>query len=42
MLTSLKVSFQYVNVYFIDKNLMQRGDLMELNFEDIEMKHTSG
>ena len=29
------------NVYFTDKNLKQRGDLMELNFESLEMKHTN-
>ena len=38
MLTDLKVVF--VNVYFTDQNLMQRG-YMELNFESLEKKHTN-
>ena len=37
-LTGLKVYLWDLNVYFTDQNIMQRGDPMGLNFEDLEMQ----
>ena len=39
MLRGLKMSSLTLNVYFTDKNLIQRQDPMELNFARLEMKH---
>ena len=39
MLTGLKVTSWHVNVYFIDQNIMQRQNFIELKFEVIEMQN---
>ena len=33
-----KCHLWHVNVYFIDKNIMQKGDPMELNVEGLEIQ----
>ena len=42
MLTVLKVSFLTCKCAFYRPELNAKGDLMELNFEGLEMKHTNG
>ena len=34
----MKASFWHVNLYYTDQNKMQSGNLMELNFEDLEIQ----
>ena len=38
MLTGFKCRLWLVIVKFIDQNIMQRGESMELNFEGFEMQ----
>ena len=36
MLTGLKVHLWHIKVYFKDQNIMQKKDLVELNFEGLK------
>ena len=42
MLTGFKLLFWHVNGYFTDQDLMKRGDPIQFNFEDFEIRHSNG